>query len=156
MLWPTTNTNKPQTRLGIRWLRSRVVCWLLKQALAVVDENEVATSSGRVRRRYEARRMSSAAAAACIARSDRGQLNSSNAAHRRPCAIRLAVRLVRGIAPKSAKIFTASDVTSQFEALPSWPVPDHARRGFSSGPLAVRRSRERATKPLHFQLSFSV
>ena len=126
MLWPTTNIKKMQTRLGIRWLRSRVVCWLLKQARVVVDENEKAASSDRAR--YEALRMSSAAAAARIARGDRGQLDSSNAAHRRSCAVRLAVRLVRGTAPKGAKMFTASDVTSKFETLPSWLMRSRTAR----------------------------
>ena len=52
MLWPTININKPRARLGIGRVRSRAVCWLLKQARAAVDENEEAASSSKLR--YEA------------------------------------------------------------------------------------------------------
>ena len=47
MLWATSKTNKPKTPLGFGLLRSRVVCWLLKHARAVVDEDEEAASSNR-------------------------------------------------------------------------------------------------------------
>jgi len=90
LLWPTININKPRARLGIGRVRARAVCWLLKQARAAVDENEEAASSNRPR--YEARHMPSAAMASRAARAGRRQLNSSNAARRSACAIRLAPR----------------------------------------------------------------
>ena len=123
----TINMNKPRARLGVGQVRSRAVCWLLKQARAAVDENEEAASSNRSR--YEARHMPSAAMASRAARAGRRQPNSSNAAHRRPCAIRLAVRLIRGTAPKGAKIFAASDmVSSRCEAQSSRLVPSRTTR----------------------------
>ena len=139
-LWPTTiiNKNKPRARLGIGRVRSRAVCWLLKQARAAVDENEEAASSNRSR--YEARHMPSAAMASRAARAGRRQPNSSNAAHRRSCAIRLAVRLIRGTAPKGAKMFAASDMTSRCEAQSSRLVPSrttrHLQRASRSGQIS--------------------
>ena len=62
------------------------------------------------------------------ARAGRRQPNSSNAAHRRPCVIRLAVRLIRGTAPKGAKMFAAIDMTSRCEAQSSWLVPSRTTR----------------------------
>ena len=123
------------------------MCWLLKQACAAVDENEEAASSNRPR--YEAGHMTSVAMASCAAREGRGQPNSSNAAQRRPCAIRLAVRRIRGTAPKGAKMFAASDLPSRCEAQSSQLVPSRTtrRRGIFSGPLAVGRSRELAPRP---------
>ena len=56
------------------------------------------------------------------------QPNSSNAAHGRSCAIRLAVRLIRGSAPKGAKMFAASDMTSRCEAQSSRLVPSRTTR----------------------------
>ena len=143
MLWPTINTNKPRARLGIGRVRSRAVCWLLKQARAAVDENEEAASSNRPR--YEARHMTSAAMASRAARAGRRQPDRSNAAHRRSCAICLAVRLIRATAPKGpkgAKMLAASEMTSRCEAQSSRLVPSRTarRRGISSGPLAVGRS----------------
>ena len=44
------------------------------------------------------------------------------------CAIRFAVRLVRGPAPKGAKMFKASGVTSKSEAHSSRPVPSRTAR----------------------------
>ena len=67
-------------------------------------------------------------------------LNSSNAAHRRSCAIRLAVRLIRGTAPKGAKMFAASDMTSRCEAQSSRLVPSrttrHLQRASRSGQIS--------------------
>ena len=138
MLWPTININKPRARLGIGRVRSRAVCWLLKQARAAVDENEEAASSNRPR--YEARHMPSAAMASRAARAGRRQPNSSNAAHRRSCAIRLAVRLIRGTAPKGAKMFAASDMASRCEAQSSRLVPSrttrHLQRASRSGQIS--------------------
>ena len=126
MLWPTININKTRARLGIGRVRSRAVCWLLKQARGAVDENEEAASSNRSR--YEVRHMPSAAMASRAARPGRRQPNSSSAAHRRPCAIRLAVRLIRGTALKGAKMFEASDMTSRCEAQSSRLVPSRTTR----------------------------
>ena len=138
MLWPTINTNKPRARLGIGRVRSRAVCWLLKQARAAVDENEEAASSNRSR--YEARHMPSAAMASRAARAGRRQPNSSNAAHRRSCAIRLAVRLIRESAPKGARIFTSNDVTSKCEAQSSQLAPSlvdrHLQRASRGAPIS--------------------
>ena len=138
LLWPTININKPRARLGIGRVRSRAVCWLLKQARAAVDENEEAASSNRSR--YEARHMPSAAMASRAARAGRRQPNSSNAAHRRSCAIRLAVRLIRGTAPKGAKMFAASDMASRCEAQSSRLVPSrttrHLQRASRSGQIS--------------------
>ena len=67
--WTTMNINKPRARLGIGRVRSRAVCWLLKQARAAVEENEEAASSNRSR--YEARHMPSAAMAGRAARAGR-------------------------------------------------------------------------------------
>ena len=146
MLWTNININKPRARLGIGRVRSRAVCWLLKQARAAVDENEEAASSNRSR--YAARHMPSAAMASRAARAGRRQPNSSNAAHKRSCAIRLAVRLIRESAPKGARMFTSNDVTSKCEAQSSQASSRHRSwTGISSGPLAVRRSRERAPTP---------
>ena len=65
----------------------------------------------------------------------RRQPNSSNAAHRRSCAIRLAVRLIRGTAPKGAKMFATSDMTSRCEAQSSRLVPYIAHDEASSAGL---------------------
>ena len=111
---------------------------------AAVNENEQAASS--TRPRYEARHMSSAAMVGRAARAGRRQPNSSNAAQRRSCAIRLAVRLIRGTAPKGAKMFAASDMTSRCEAQSSRLVPSRTTRHLR-GPLAVGRSRELAPRP---------
>ena len=138
MLWTTININKPRARLGIGRVRSRAVCWLLKQARAAVDENEEAASSNRPR--YEARHMPSAAMASRAERADRRQPNSSNAAHRRSCAIRLAVRLIRESAPKGARIFTSNDVTSKCEAQSSQLAPSlvdrHLQRASRGAPIS--------------------
>ena len=136
--WAITNINKARARLGIGRVRSRAVCWLLKQARAAVDENEEAASSNRSR--YEARHMPSAAMASRAARAGRRQPNSSNAAHRRSCAIRLAVRLIRESAPKGARIFTSNDVTSKCEAQSSQLAPSlvdrHLQRASRGAPIS--------------------
>ena len=102
------------------------------------DENEEAASSNRAR--HEARGMSSAAAAARTAHEDCTRLGSNNAAHRCSCAIRLAVRLVRGPAPKGAKMFKASDVTSKSEGQSSRSVPSRTagllQRASRSAPIS--------------------
>ena len=144
MLWATSNTNKPQTPLGFGLLRSRVVCWLLKHARAVVDEDEEAASSNRAS--YEARHTPRAAAVARTARGDCSQPGSDSAAQRRSRAIRLAVRLVRETAPKGARMFTAN-ATWRRRARRSQASSRHrSRRGISRGALEVRRSRERAPR----------
>ena len=157
MLWATSKTNKPQTPLGFGLLRSRVVCWLLKHARAVVDEDEEAASSNRPR--YEARHMPSAAMASRAARAGRRQPNNSNAAHRRSCAIRLAVRLIRGTAPKGAKMFAASDMASRCEAQSSRLVPSrttrHLQRASRSGQISRTCSKRPPTvarSPKHGEL----
>ena len=157
MLWPTININKPRARLGIGRVRSRAVCWLLKQARAAVDENEEAASSNRPR--YEARHMSSAAMASRAARAGRRQPNNSNAAHRRSCAIRLAIRLIRGTAPKGAKMFAASDMASRCEAQSSRLVPSrttrHLQRASRSGQISRTCSKRPPTvarSPKHGEL----
>ena len=122
------------------------MCWLLKQARAAVDENENEEAASSNRPRYEARHMPSEAMASRAARAGRRQPTSSNAAHRRSCAICLAVRLIRGTAPKGAKMFDASDMTSRREAQSSRLVPSrttrHLQRASRSG-----RSRELAPRP---------
>ena len=145
MLWTTININKPRARLGIGRVRSRAVCWLLKQARAAVDENEEAASSNRSR--YEARHMPSAAMASRAARAGRRQPNSSNAAHRRSCAIRLAVRLIRESAPKGARIFTSNDVTSKCEAQSSQLAPSLAARHLQGGSRGAPISRTCSKRP---------
>ena len=145
MLWPTININKPRARLGIGRVRSRAVCWLLKQARAAVDENEEAASSNRPR--YEARHMPSAAMASRAARAGRRQPNSSNAAHRRSCAIRLAVRLIRESAPKGARIFTSNDVTSKCEAQSSQLAPSLAARHLQGSSRGAPISRACCKRP---------
>ena len=72
--------------------------------------------------------MPSAAMASRAARAGRRQPNSSNTAHRRSCAIRLAARLIRGTSPKGAKMFEASDMTSRCEAQSSRLVPSRTTR----------------------------
>ena len=138
MLWATSNTNKPQTPLGFGLLRSRAVCWLLKQARAVVDEDEEAASSNRPI--YEARHTPSAAAAARTVRGDCSQPGSDSAAQRRSRAIRLAVRLVRESAPKGARMFTSNDVTSKCEAQSSQLAPSlvdrHLQRASRGAPTS--------------------
>ena len=145
MLWPTININKPRARLGIGRVRSRAVCWLLKQARAAVDENEEAASSNRSR--YEARHMPSAAMASRAARAGRRQPNSSNAAHRRSCAIRLAVRLVRETAPKGARMFTANDMTPTCKAQSSQLAPSLAARHLQGGSRGAPISRTCSKRP---------
>jgi len=138
LLWATSNTNKPQTPLGFGLLRSRAVCWLLKQARAVVDEDEEAASSNRAI--YEARHTPSAAAAARTVRGDCSQPGSDSAAQRRSRAIRLAVRLVRESAPKGARMFTSNDVTSKCEAQSSQLAPSlvdrHLQRASRGAPTS--------------------
>ena len=160
LLWPTTNISKPRARLGIGRPRSRAVCWLLNQARAAVDENEEAASSNRSR--YEARHMSSAAMASRAARAGRRQPNNSNAAHRTSCAIRLAVRLIRGTAPKGAKMFEASDMASRCEAQSSRLVPSrttrHLQRASRSGQISrtcFKRPPTVARGPKHGELHSS-
>ena len=119
-------------------LRSRAVCWLLKQARAVVDEDEEAASSNRPI--YEARHTPSAAAAARTVRGDCSQPGSDSAAQRRSRAIRLAVRLVRESAPKGARMFTSNDVTSKCEAQSSQLAPSlvdrHLQRASRGAPTS--------------------
>ena len=103
--------------------------------------------------------MPSAAAASRVVRAGRRQPDSSNAAQRRLCAISLALRLIRATAPKGTKMFAASGMTSRCEAPPSPAFRcdasvssqagscHRARRGVSSGPLAVGRSRELGPRP---------
>ena len=114
------------------------MCWLLKQARVAVGENEEAASSNRSR--YEARHMPSAAMASRATRAGRRQPNSSNAAQIIPCAIRLAVRLIRETAPKGAKMFAASDMTSRCGAQSSRLVPSrttrHLQRASRSGQIS--------------------
>ena len=133
MLWATSKTNKPQTPLGFGLLRSRVVCWLLKHARAVVDEDEEAASSNRAS--YEARHTPRAAAVARTARGDCSQPGSDSAAQRRSRAIRLAVRLVRETAPKGARMFTANDMTSTCKAQSSQLAPSLAARHLQVGQI---------------------
>jgi hypothetical protein len=143
LLWATSKTNKPQTPLGFGLLRSRVVCWLLKHARAVVDEDEEAASSNRAS--YEARHTPRAAAVARTARGDCSQPGSDSAAQRRSRAIRLAVRLVRETAPKGARMFTANEMTPTCKAQSSQLAPSLAARHLQ-GAHEVRRSRERAPR----------
>ena len=145
MLWATSNTNKPQTPLGFGLLRSRAVCWLLKQARAVVDEEEEAASSNRAI--YEARHTPSAAAAARKVREDCSQPGSDSAAQRRSRAIRLAVRLVRESAPKGARMFTSNDVTSKCEAQSSQLAPSLAARHLQGGSRGAPISRTCSKRP---------
>ena len=103
------------------------VCWLLKHARAVVDEDEEAASSNRAS--YEARHTPRAAAVARTARGDCPHPGSDSAAQRRPSAIRLAVlRLVRETAPKGARMFTANDMTPTCKAQSSQLAPSLAAR----------------------------
>ena len=157
MLWATSKTNKPQTPLGFGLLRSRVVCWLLKHARAVIDEDEEAASSNRAS--YEARHTPRAAAVARTARGDCSQPGSDSAAQRRSRAIRLAVRLIRGTAPKGAKMFAASDMTSRCEAQSSRLVPSrttrHLQRASRSGQISRTCSKRPPTvarSPKHGEL----
>ena len=148
MLWPSTNINKPRARLGVfgsaglalgscAGCSNRPVRPLAKRGGGTEQQAEVP--------RCEARHMASAAMACRAARAGRRQPDRSNAAHRRSCAICLAVRLIRATAPKGpkgAKMLAASETTSRCEAQSSRLVPSRTarRRGISSGPLAVGRS----------------
>ena len=140
MLWPTININKPRARrLRIGRVRSRAVCWLLKQARAAVDENEEATSSNRPRHE-KARHMPSAAMASrATTRADRRQPPTA-ATQRKEDRAPFAVRLIRGTAPKGAKIFAVSDMTSRCEAQSSRLVPSrttrHLQRASRSGHIS--------------------
>jgi len=145
LLWATSKTNKPQTPLGFGLLRSRVVCWLLKHARAVVDEDEEAASSNRAS--YEARHTPRAAAVARTARGDCSQPGSDSAAQRRSRAIRLAVRLVRETAPKGARMFTANDMTSTCKAQSSQLAPSLAARHLQGGSRGAPISRTCSKRP---------
>ena len=145
MLWATSKTNKPQTPLGFGLLRSRVVCWLLKHARAVVDEDEEAASSNRAS--YEARHTPRAAAVARTARGDCSQPGSDSAAQRRSRAIRLAVRLVRETAPKGARMFTANDMASTCKAQSSQLAPSLAARHLQGGSRGAPISRTCSKRP---------
>ena len=154
MLWATSKTNKLQTSLGFGLLRSRVVCWLLKHARAVVDEDEEAASSNRAS--YEARHTPRAAAVARTARGDCSQPGSDSAAQRRSRAIRLAVRLVRETAPKGARMFTANDMTSTCKAQSSQLAPSLAARHLQGGSRGAPISRTCSKRPPTVQLARSL
>ena len=91
-----------------------------------------AAASNSNRLRYEARHMPSAAMASRAAHVGRRQPDSSNAAHRRPCAIRLVARFIRATAPKGAKMFAASDMTSRCDTQSSRLVPSRTARHLAS------------------------
>ena len=124
---------------------ARAVCWLLKQARAVVNEDEEAASSNRAS--YEARHTPRAAAVARTARGDCSQPGSDSAAQRRSRAIRLAVRLVRETAPKGARMFTANDMTSTCKAQSSQLAPSLAARHLQGGSRGAPISRTCSKRP---------
>ena len=143
MLWTTININKPRARLGIGRVRSRAVCWLLKQARAAVDENEEAASSNRSR--YEARHMPSAAMASRAARAGRSPTAATQRTEDRAPFASLS-DLFEEQHRKARRC--SQQATWHRGARRSQAGSCHrARRGIFSGPLAVRRSRELAPRP---------
>ena len=121
------------------------MCWLLKHARAVVDQDEEAASSNRAS--YEARHTPRAAAVARTGRGDCSQPGSDSAAQRRSRAIRLAVRLVRETAPKGARMFTANDMTSTCKAQSSQLAPSLAARHLQGGSRGAPISRTCSKRP---------
>ena len=91
--------------------------------------------------------MTSAAIASRATRASRRQPDSSNAAHRRLCAFRLAVRLIRATEPKSAKMFAASDMTSRCEAQSSRLVPSRTARHLQRASRSWQISRTGSKSP---------
>ena len=145
MLWPTININKPRARLGIGRVRSRAVCWLLKQARAAVDENEEAASSNRPR--YEARHV-------CQARrwpvAPRARAAGSPTAATQRTEDRAPFASLSDLFEEQHRKARrcSQQATWHRGARRSQAGSCHrARRGIFSGPLAVRRSRELAPRP---------
>ena len=128
-------------------LRSRVVCWLLKQARAVVDENEEAASSNRSR--YEARHMPSAAMASrAVAPRARAAGSPTTATQRTEDRAPFASLsdLFEELHRKARRC--SQQATWHRGARRSQAGSCHrARRSIFSGPLAVGRSRELSPRP---------